>query len=203
MTTAKGPTTLMSTRTTTGSLTTTKIPSTTTTVEQGSTITEAGLISLDSINGVIYAIYNTKINQNSQAAEVYSASGQYHLRESPAQACDGDINTKYLNYGECQNARDGIECGANTGFYLELKRGASLVTDLQICTANDFPARDPLTVSLEGSLETITTLLQYIDSDQLPVEYGGNCHSCLPAPYCISVFDRSKENFNEKSIIKD
>ncbi|CAF1063598.1 unnamed protein product [Adineta steineri] len=120
--------------------------------------TGTSLISLDSIDGVVHGIYNTKINQNSQAAEVYSKSGQYHLKESPAQACDGDIYTKYLNYGECENTRDGIECGSNTGFYLELKRGASLVTGLQICTANDFPERDPLTMSLEGSNQSESKL---------------------------------------------
>jgi hypothetical protein len=46
------------------------------------------------------------------------------------------------------------ECGLNTGFYVKLKRGVSLVTGLQICTGNDFPERDPLTVSLEGINQT-------------------------------------------------
>jgi len=49
-------------------------------------------------------------------------------------------------------------CGLNTGFYLELLQGQVLVTALQVCTANDFPERDPLTVTLEGSNQSGTAL---------------------------------------------
>ncbi|CAF1448146.1 unnamed protein product [Adineta steineri] len=209
-TTGKGSTTLMLTTTTkipstkiTESSTTTKIPSTTTTAEQGSTTTEAGLISLDSTGGVVYGIYQTSIGQNSQELKPGCIVGTYPEGESPAKACDGDTSTKYLTFGECNEGETNIKCGLNTGFYLELERGASLVTGLQICTGGDSPSRDPLTVSLEGSLKTITTLLQYIDSDQFPVEYGENCQSYLHASHCILVYDWSKENINEKSIVKN
>jgi hypothetical protein len=35
--------------------------------------------------------------------------------------------------------------------------------------------------------ETATTLLEYIDSDQLPSEYGGTCHTCPTSPNCIPI----------------
>eukprot|EP00455_Lapot_gusevi_P040784 TRINITY_DN4653_c0_g5_i2.p2 TRINITY_DN4653_c0_g5~~TRINITY_DN4653_c0_g5_i2.p2 ORF type:complete len:190 (-),score=53.68 TRINITY_DN4653_c0_g5_i2:55-624(-) len=32
-------------------------------------------------------------------------------------------------------------------------------------------------------------LLEYIDADQLPTEYGGTCNTCATAPDCIPVLD--------------
>ncbi|UJR38597.1 hypothetical protein I4U23_031262 [Adineta vaga] len=65
------------------------------------------------------------------------------------------------------------------------------------------PWLDPVTKSkiivIKKGPETTNTLLQYIDSDQLPGEYGGSCQSCSTAPNCIPVYDWSKENINEKS----
>ncbi|CAF1044622.1 unnamed protein product [Adineta steineri] len=133
---------------------------TTTTTEPSSTImtAEAGLISLESINGIVYGVYNTKINQNSQASRSGDTVGNYPARESPAQTCDGNPQTKYLSFGRCSGGKHGVECGSDTGFYLELKRGALLVTGLQIYTADDPPERDPITVSLEGSNQSVSNL---------------------------------------------
>lgn len=46
--------------------------------------------------------------------------------------------------------------------------------------------------------ETTRTLLQHIDSDQLPQEYGGSCQTCATSPDCIPVYDWSKDNADEK-----
>ncbi|CAF1671719.1 unnamed protein product, partial [Adineta ricciae] len=43
--------------------------------------------------------------------------------------------------------------------YLELQRGSTLVTGMQICTANDFAGRDPFKMSLEGSNQSGTNLI--------------------------------------------
>ncbi|CAF0988775.1 unnamed protein product [Adineta steineri] len=161
-TTAPGPSTTTttgpSTTTTTGPSTTTTTGPSTTTTTGPSTTTEAGLISLESIDGIVYGVYNTKINQNSEASTSGDSSGNYPASQSPAQACDGNPQTKYLSFGRCSGGEHGVECGSDTGFYLELKRGASLVTGLQICTGEDFEERDPLTVSLEGSNQSGTAL---------------------------------------------
>lgn len=61
------------------------------------------------------------------------------------------MTTKYLSFGACSATQYVDICGLNTGFYLTLQRGASLVVGLQVCTANDGYTRDPLTVTLEGS----------------------------------------------------
>ncbi len=41
--------------------------------------------------------------------------------------------------------------------------------------------------------ETATTLLQHIDSDQLPSEYGGTCYTCPTSPNCIPIDDKAEE----------
>ncbi|CAF0967583.1 unnamed protein product [Adineta steineri] len=129
------------------------------TAEPGSTTTEADLISLDSTDRGVYAIYQTKISKNSQRSAVGNQYGSYPPDQSPDNACDGNHLTKYLNFGMCFEDSHGVQCGLDTGFFLELKRGASLVTGLQICTAEDFATRDPLMISLEGSNEPYPTLI--------------------------------------------
>jgi hypothetical protein len=84
--------------------------------------------------------------------------GNYPSDQPAAQACDRNISTKYLNFGQCNEGNIAAMCGLNTGFYLELQQGALLVTGLQICTGNDFPERDPFQVSLEGSNASGTAL---------------------------------------------
>lgn len=63
------------------------------------------------------------------------------------------------------------------------------------------PWLDPVTktkiVVVKKGPEAATTLLQYIDADQLPQEYGGSCKACPTAPDCLPV---SEEN---KNIVED
>ncbi|CAF1193181.1 unnamed protein product [Adineta steineri] len=148
--------TLMSTTTTTEPSKTKIIEPSRTTTTTTTTIKPLSanlpdLISLDSIDGVIYGVHGTRINQDSQASEPGTWYNNYHQSTPPANACDGDTSTKYLHFGACSEGGNDMTCGLDTGFYLELKRGAAVVTGLQICTADDFPERDPLTISLEGS----------------------------------------------------
>ncbi|CAF0846321.1 unnamed protein product [Adineta steineri] len=61
---------------------------------------------------------------------------------------------------------------------------------------------DPVTktkiVVVKKGSDISTILLQHIDSDQLPCEYGGSCHSCSTAPDCIPVFNWSKDINSDK-----
>ncbi|CAF1377710.1 unnamed protein product [Adineta steineri] len=56
---------------------------------------------------------------------------------------------------------------------------------------------DPVTkkkiMILKKGNEKATTLLQYIDSDQLPSEYGGSCHSCTTSPDCIPIHNQTNK----------
>ncbi len=118
------------------------------------------LVSLIGIDEVVNGIYNRTVGSNSMPASPGDGDsiGNYPPNESPGNACDNNVTTKYLNFGACLSTDYQDICGLNTGFYLTLQRGASLVNGLQICTANDSPDRDPLTVTLEGSNSNGTDL---------------------------------------------
>ncbi len=49
-------------------------------------------------------------------------------------------------------------CGANTGVYLTLERGASYLIAIQFSAANNLPARDPLALTIEGSNQISSAL---------------------------------------------
>jgi hypothetical protein len=69
---------------------------------------------------------------------------RYPGAESPAMAIDGDINTKYLNFGEL-----------NSGLIVTPSFGPSILNGFQITTANDAVERDPTTWELYGTNDAI------------------------------------------------
>ncbi|CAF4164810.1 unnamed protein product, partial [Adineta steineri] len=100
--------------------TTTTEPSKTKTIEPLRTTTTTtkplsanlpDLISLDSIDGVIYGVHGTRINQDSQASEPGTWYDNYHQSTPPANACDGDTSTKYTHFGSCSEGGNDMTCG--------------------------------------------------------------------------------------------
>ena len=77
------------------------------------------------------------------------SASDYPDAESPANILDGDINTKYLNFGGWSRY--------NTGFIVTPAAGASTVMSFQISTANDAAGRDPVTYALYGTNEAIAS----------------------------------------------
>lgn len=72
---------------------------------------------------------------------------------------DGTSTTKYTAFGSCiSGGTPSTSCGINTGFYLTLQRGLSLLQGFRIRTANSLPERDPLTITIEGSNQPSTAL---------------------------------------------
>jgi hypothetical protein len=61
---------------------------------------------------------------------------------------------------------------------------------------------DPVTktkiIVIKKGPETATTLLQYIESDQLPREYGGSCQTCPTSPDCLPIYDWNKDIGDDK-----
>ena len=56
---------------------------------------------------------------------------------------------------------------------------------------------DPVTASKVFVLrkdEEARTLLQHVNSDQLPQEYHGTCRSCPTAPNCIPLYELPRNN---------
>jgi hypothetical protein len=89
----------------------------------------------------IRGIHNTKITLNSHRS---MPGNHYPLDEKPSNAIDGNVQTKYLNFGHDQT-------GLHSGFYVSPQKGGSILTAIQFTTGNDFPGRDPIAFSLEGS----------------------------------------------------
>ena len=88
-------------------------------------------------------------------ASIGTSSGQYPSNQVPSMCIDFNSTTKYLNYGTgIIIGPSSNTAGVKTGFYTVLSVGAAVVNSLQMQTANDFPARDPITCTLEGSNAT-------------------------------------------------
>ncbi len=73
-------------------------------------------------------------------------ASRYPSGEPPINVIDGDINNKYLNYGE-----------NNSGIIVTPAYGSSVVRAFEIWTANDAPERDPTNWALYGTTDTIAS----------------------------------------------
>ena len=103
-------------------------------------------------------VHNTSAGGESTQSSPGLQAGNYPANEGPSNVCDQSVRTKYLNFGSCNNSNGGNTCGLDTGFYITLRRGSSVVQGVQVCTANDAIGRDPLQITLEGSNENTTNL---------------------------------------------
>ena len=108
-----------------------------------------------SINETIFAIWNTTAGGDSSASTVGDDVGNYYFTERPNYVSDRNTSTKYTNFGYCNSSSSSYrQCGQNTGFYVTLQRGATLIRSVRFCTGNDQPQRDPLSVTIEGTNQT-------------------------------------------------
>ncbi|UJR17662.1 hypothetical protein I4U23_004558 [Adineta vaga] len=148
---------------TTMETTTVRITGTQSTVTTGITFSEIKTttktkvpILLTTIDDTVYGVYRTRAGHDSvESMFIFDRyPGQHPIKEAPDMACDGNISTKYLSFGECRSSSDVCVGGVNTGFYLTLRQNATIATGLQICTGKDDPGRDPLVITLEGSNES-------------------------------------------------
>jgi hypothetical protein len=102
----------------------------------------------------ITGFYQGSVGGNETPSTVGGGAGQYLANESPANAVDNNPATKYLNFGNGSGGVSSPTKGVGTGFYVRPVLGPSIVTGIQVATANDSPNRDPLTVSIEGTNAT-------------------------------------------------
>jgi hypothetical protein len=108
----------------------------------------------------IVGIWNTTAGGDSTASTPGTgAAGQFPAGEAPGFAIDGNNATKYLNFGT--GGGGGVSSttkGVGTGFYVTPTNGPLTLKAVQVVTANDSPARDPLAITIEGSNATGTDL---------------------------------------------
>ncbi|HEY7116328.1 MAG TPA: glycoside hydrolase family 76 protein [Tepidisphaeraceae bacterium] len=102
----------------------------------------------------ITGFYQASVGVGDTRSTVGSGPGQYLSNEGPAGAIDGAAGTKYLNFGNGNSSTSTPTKGVGTGFYVTPVIGSSIVTGVQVATANDSPNRDPLSVSIEGTNAT-------------------------------------------------
>lgn len=124
------------------------------------------LASMLSIGGSdpIVGLWNTTAGQNGTQATPGTAVGNYVASEPPQMVFDNNCGTKYTSFGSCDigGSTASIHCGLGTGFHVTLLAGPMIVKSFRICTGNDAPPRDPLTMTLEGSNQTGSAL--FLDS---------------------------------------
>ncbi|CAF1424109.1 unnamed protein product [Adineta ricciae] len=79
--------------------------------------------------------------------------------ETPTSAIDNNVNTKYVNYGNYSYINGNFsQAGQDTGFFVTSTSGNfSVANGIIFATGSDYPERDPLTITLEGT--NSTTLL--------------------------------------------
>lgn len=114
---------------------------------------------LTTTNETVYGVWNTTAGSNSLLSSCCISSGCYFTGEEPQMAFDQLNSTKYTSFGVCNNLQVGPACGLNTGLYLTLQRGLSLLRTVRFSTGTDISERDVLTVTIEGSSESSTALM--------------------------------------------
>lgn len=121
------------------------------------TVTLGPMIKISNVGDTIIGLYNTSAGQSTGGYDGLYASSV----ELPPQAMDDNVNTKYVNNGiNGSFTANLLNPGANTGFFvIPSVSNASLAVAVRFATANDYPNRDPITITLEGSNESNTTAL--------------------------------------------
>lgn len=101
----------------------------------------------------ISGFYQASVGGSHVASIVGTGAGQYPASQAPSMAIDASTATKYLNYGNGSSGVSSPTKGVGTGLVVTpiFAARSSLVTGIQVVTANDPPARDPLIVSIEGT----------------------------------------------------
>jgi hypothetical protein len=80
-------------------------------------------------------------------SDTFMTESDYPAAESPFDALDGDVATKYLNFGKY-----------TSGIIITPAAGSTIAKSLVLATANDFPERDPTAYKLWGTNDTILAL---------------------------------------------
>jgi hypothetical protein len=105
-------------------------------------------------------LWNTTAGSDNTISAPGSSVGDFFASEMPEYAFDQVVTTKYTNFGVCSAPSPPASiCGTNTGLFLTLRRGASLLLAFRFSTGNNFPDRDPLTVTIEGSNQPTSSLI--------------------------------------------
>ena len=127
-------------------------------------------------NEVIYGLWNTTASGDSTLSTLGPSAGSYGTSQGPDNAFDQNSTTKYTSYGVCNSssapslARS--VCGTNTGVFLTLQRGPSVLIAIRFRAATSLPERDPMRITIEGSNQPSSVLL--LSSSWTLIYHGSN-----------------------------
>ena len=110
-------------------------------------------------NETVYGLWDTRAGENGTLSTPGSSTGNYYSTEKPMCAFDRDNTTRYTSYGACSSTVFALTCGEDTGLYLTLQHGPTLLQAFRFLTSStNLPKRDPITVTIEGSNHPSTIL---------------------------------------------
>lgn len=105
-------------------------------------LTLGAAVQASVITSATDVMYGVAAAPGDQFSDFLNNGINYPGGEAPAKSTDGNLDSKYLNFGK-----------TNVGFLIVPSMGPSKLTSVQMATANDSPNRDPMTISIEGTNE--------------------------------------------------
>ncbi|CAF1659841.1 unnamed protein product [Adineta ricciae] len=148
-------------------------------IGESTTTNERPIVFLTRSSDRIVALYNTTAGQ-----DTHGSNGIYLVsNEGPTNAIDGNLATKYFNFGNAVCYPCYVpEPGVGTGFFVTPSiSNATIARSILFATANDFAHRDPLTVTLEGSNAT-TNVTLHLGSSWTLIYNGSTGIDCSKDP---------------------
>ena len=120
---------------------------------------------------VIFGLWDTTAAGNSTLAAPGSGVGKYNAEYPPRNILDQDTKSTYSSFGSCPYGTVSISCGIRTGFIVTPRQAVSLLLAIRFSTSVDMPASDPLTITIEGSNASSSTLIL---GDRWSLIYNGS-----------------------------
>lgn len=108
---------------------------------------------------VIFGLWNTTASGNSVLATEGLGVGKYDAMYPPQNIFDQETDSSYISFGSCSNRAASLSCGIRTGFIVIPAQGGTLLLAIRFSTSANTPESDPLTITIEGSNETSSTLI--------------------------------------------
>ncbi|CAF0925762.1 unnamed protein product [Adineta steineri] len=125
-----------------------------------SSLTPIGAISLTSASDIFIGICNAAVGRDATTVGIGNGICQSPTGQTVSTVVDGNLTTKYLNFGFGDHNSYSSLKGVGTGFVIIPQSGNfSVLQAFRFGTADDTPTRDPITITIEGSQSNNSTYL--------------------------------------------
>ncbi|CAF1152345.1 unnamed protein product [Adineta steineri] len=127
-----------------------------------SSLTPIGAISLTSASDILIGVCMAAVGRDATTLTIGSGTStcQSPTGQTATNVVDGNLTTKYLNFGLGNTGIYNSLTGVGTGFVIIPQSGNfSVLQAFRFGTADDTPTRDPITITIEGSQSSNSTYL--------------------------------------------